>query len=452
MKNGLHSIVLLFFIILLVACESDKSPVEPPIDNRNLVSKQSHEVASRWMSLQVELSENSAGMTPPVVARNFAYTGLAAYEALVGGMPEYVSLAGKIPDFQGVTPVENIEDYDWNLVLNATLSNLMQRFYLRQNLRVNGRTLGLENELYAKYSEGVEEEIANRSVAYGRLIASEIYEFSKTDGQEMAFINNFPNFTIPKGDGKWVPTPHQYIPALQPFWGSVRTFFPNNAQLTQPPPPPAFSTDPNSTFMKSTLYMYDACINKDKDQSHIAHFWDDRPGFSPTPPGHSFSILRQALEIDNTNLAKAVEAYARLGMAQHDAFVSCWLTKYEYNLIRPVTVLRETTDPEFLPDIITPPFPEYTSGHSVQSGAMSAVLTSMFGDNFEFTDRTHEWRVSELQLWWGEPRKFKSFKQAADEAAISRIYGGIHYMFACVEGVTQGERVGQNIMSINFKK
>ena len=182
--------------------------------------------------------------------------------------------------------------------------------------------------------------------------------------------------------------------------------------------------------------MYQTVNDLTPEQLAIATYWSDDPGTTATPPGHSLSILRQVLAAQDSSLADAAEVTARLGLAVCDAFIACWRTKYQYNLLRPITYVREHVDPGWgdpLP-LTTPPFPEYTSGHSVQSGAAAEVLTAFFGP-VAFTDRTHDGR--------GLPaRSFASFREAADEAAISRLYGGIHFRSAIDLGLAQGRCIG----------
>jgi membrane-associated phospholipid phosphatase len=185
--------------------------------------------------------------------------------------------------------------------------------------------------------------------------------------------------------------------------------------------------------------------NLTDEQRAIALFWADDPSVTATPPGHSVSIATQVLRAVDGGLDTAAETYAKVGMAVADAFIACWNTKYSYNLVRPVTYIQAFIDADWLPILVTPPFPEYTSGHSAQSGAAAQVLTDLFGRRFAFVDRTHEDR--------GLPaRSFVSFFQAAGEAAISRLYGGIHYRPAIVRGLEQGRCVGQAVSALEFRR
>jgi hypothetical protein len=201
---------------------------------------------------------------------------------------------------------------------------------------------------------------------------------------------------------------------------------------------PPFSTDPGADFYKAGLEVYDAGRGLTTEQKTIADYWSDGPALTGTPPGHWFAIVSQIARNDGLSLARAAEAYARVGIAVHDAFIACWNAKYTSNLQRPVTYINRNIDASWRPYIVTPNFPTYASGHSTQSGAAASVLTDMFGVK-GFTDTTH---TDHGLVPSQQPRKFSSFVQAASEAAISRLYGGIHYSFDNNDGLNCGQCIG----------
>ena len=158
-----------------------------------------------------------------------------------------------------------------------------------------------------------------------------------------------------------------------------------------------------------------------------------------TPGGHWIGITAIATRVASSTFDEAVNAYTNVSIALFDAFISCWDEKWKTIVVRPETLINKYIDEEWLPALQTPPFPEYTSGHSVISRAAALVLTDIYGDDFKFND------TSEVE--YGLPaRKFNSFIHASDEAAISRLYGGIHYMMAIEEGVSQGQKVGNYVV------
>jgi hypothetical protein len=273
-----------------------------------------------------------------------------------------------------------------------------------------------------------------RSVDRGIAIANIVHEWATTDGGQDGHRRNFPAEYIPVvGPGLWEPTPpaFQLIP-LQPHWGNNREFADKGCVV---PPPPEYSVDPASEFFAYASEVYDTSLTLTPEQAAIARFWADDPG-TITPPGHSISMLRQVLAAEDASLERAAEAYLRVGCAIADAFIQCWRTKFIWNLLRPITFIRSNFDPGWSSLVTTPPFPEYSSGHSTQSGAWAEVMTSLFGDGFEFTDHTHD----DAGL---APRAFTSFRHAADEAAVSRLYGGIHYRFGNENGLAAGACLGR---------
>jgi hypothetical protein len=207
---------------------------------------------------------------------------------------------------------------------------------------------------------------------------------------------------------------------------------------------PQFSVAAGSQFYRDAVEVYDASNALTAEQVEIALFWSDDPGATPTPPGHSISILNQTIEADGLDLGRAAEAYLKVGIAVSDAFITCWNTKYRYNLVRPVTYIRDLIDGEWSPLLTTPPFPEYTSGHSVQSGAAFGVMADLFGDQHSLVDHTHDGRGV-------TPRTFTSFSQCAEEAAISRLYGGIHFKPAIELGLGQGRCVANAIANLRLR-
>jgi hypothetical protein len=242
---------------------------------------------------------------------------------------------------------------------------------------------------------------------------------------------------LAKGPGAWVPTSRivqQQLPLL-PEWGENRPFAMPDGAACPLPSPPVYSEEPGSDFMAEAEEVLEVRRGLTEEQRAVARFWSDDPMLSPTPPGHWISIAVQALDAEGADAERQAEVLATLSVAMADAFIGCWQEKFRWNLVRPVTVIRAHLDPSFEPLLITPPFPEYPSGHSTQSGAAAEVLTGLFGEGFAFADTTHE--ADGLA-----PRSFPSFWAAAEEAALSRLYGGIHFRSAVERGLDQGRCIG----------
>jgi hypothetical protein len=219
-----------------------------------------------------------------------------------------------------------------------------------------------------------------------------------------------------------------------------------------PKDPLPYNLKKESPFHKQLMQVFNITNGLTKEQVEIAKFWDCNPyvthhkGHSMfatkkiTPGGHWIGITSVATRKAKSSFADTINAHANVSIALFDAFISCWDEKWRTLVVRPETLINEYYDEEWLPLLQTPPFPEYTSGHSVISRAAAVTLTKIYGDNFNFVDTT--------EIAYGLPqRSYKSFIHASEEAAISRLYGGIHYMMAITEGVSQGQKVGSYIAS-----
>lgn len=445
---------LLLAVLVLVGCQTEM-PVDP--GSTSEVSKYDATVAVAWFDLQLRLVQNTPGFTPPVASRSFGYSGVALYEALVPGMSDRRSLVGQLNGLTSLPQPESGTTYHWPSVASSAMATITRHMFGNATDASKASIDSLAQHFEAALAAEAGQEVHARSVEYGRSVADAVYEWSKTDGGHQAYLNNFPtDYTPPVGPGMWVPTPRRSgapLRALQPYWGQVRPFVlpKGNPNLgIDPGPPPAFSTDTASDFYKEAMEVYGVVRTLTPEQNEIALYWADDPGATCTPPGHSVSILCQCIKAQNNKLDAAAEAYARMGIAVADAFIACWESKYRYNLLRPISYINQYIDPNWNTPVITdpvetPPFPEYTSGHSVQSGAAAEVLEGLYGRSFAFTDHTHDGIGM-------EPRSFGSFDEFAQEAAISRLYGGIHYRAAIERGVTQGRKIGQKVNGLKFKR
>jgi hypothetical protein len=394
----------------------------------------------------LDLIRRTPGFSPPVASRALGYAGLALYEAVVPGMPGYRSLNGQL---DGLGPLRRSgldATHHWPTVANNALAVALSGLFPSTPEDVPAAINALQRDIDGQLRSSVPALVHARSVQRGAEVAEHILEWARDDGGHEGYLRNVSEeYQPPQGDGLWTPTPPSFTPALQPYWGDNRTFAigaPAGIPVSSPPP---FSTEPGSAFYRSAHEVYETVNNLTPQQAAIARFWADDPGTTATPPGHSCAILNQVVAELDVDLGRAAEAYAKLGMAAADAFICCWHTKYRFNLVRPITYIQAHIDPGWggsLP-VTTPPFPEYTSGHSVQSAAAATVLTDLFGDP-EFTDRTHEARGM-------EPRTFRSFSEFAEEAAISRLYGGIHYREAIEVGIEQGRLVGEKVNLLKFR-
>ncbi|HEX6474373.1 MAG TPA: vanadium-dependent haloperoxidase [Candidatus Limnocylindria bacterium] len=396
-------------------------------------------VPTAWFDLVGRLLKGTPGYTPPVASRALGCLGLGLYESLVPGMPDHRSLAGVVNALGPMPAAGKNAAYHWPAVANAALASMARGLFPTAPSALQAQI----NELEAQLAGGAPQGILTRSVDRGREVAEAIHAWSMNDGGHEGYLRNFPtNYSPPTGEGMWVPTAPGFLRAMQPFWGQNRPMVLASASVGDPGPPPPFSTAVGSAFHGEAHEVYTTVNGLNAERREIALFWADDPVNTATPAGHWSSIATQILRSQNRSLADAAVTYMRVGVGVCDAFIACWNVKFTHNLLRPISYIRSNIDPGWgnpLP-VTTPPFPEYTSGHSVQSGASATVMTATFG-TVAFPDHTHDER--------GLPsRSFSSFDAAAQEAAISRMYGGIHYRSAIERGIEQGRRIGAAVAAL----
>jgi len=439
-RSSSYSIILIAAFSLLAGCQGD-DPVKAPSTTDAYDGK----LAIDWIDLQLRYSKESPGFSPPVVARAFAYSGLAFYESVVNGIPNGKSLAGQLTGFSNVpAPVSGLE-YHWALCANAAAARITHSLYENAPASILPKIDSLENVYVQKFAN-VSAEVVLRSVAYGQLIADSVYSYSKSDGGHKAFNKNFPaSYVPPSGPGLWQPTNSQL--ALLPYWGDNRSFIPNLNSLVTTAGHPAYDTNSGSNFYAEANAVYATVNALTAEQQTIAYYWADESFVTFTPPGHSMCIFSQLAVQEKFNLQQAASGYVKLGIAMSEAFIYCWKTKYTDNLLRPSQFIQPNIDALWIPLIPNPPFPEYTSGHSTQSGSSARILTAIFGENYAFTDLSH----TRLNLGLA-PRSFNNFYQMAEEAGISRVYAGIHYPNSNVQGRLSGYSVADKVLALSFFK
>lgn len=431
------TLILMFFTATFESCKKEDFS---SADTQNY----SGEFVRDYYTLQCKVTKETPGFFPPQAARAFAYVGITAYEAVYRGISGAVSLSGQLNGLSSsmLPQAEDGKEYNWALVANAAIAQTMRNMY---ELKITGENLEainiMEEENEAKLAFGTSLPVAERSIQFGKQLAAAMFEYSKTDGGHESYLDAFQlPYQLPVGDHCWIPTGAALHP-ISPYWDENRPFMTINVTQTQPIAPVEFSTSSSSEFYDQAMQVYTQVTNNSDEQKEIARFWADDPFNTCTPAGHTFNILTQLLEETDATLAKTAVAYAKLGIAENDAFISCWKSKYDHVLIRPVSYIKSYIDPNFATVIGTPPFPAYTSGHSCEIGVGAKVFTYMFtnGDgNYNLADRS--------QLQYGFPvRNFTNFNEMALECANSRFYGGIHYPMDNILGLEQGKKIGDNV-------
>ncbi|WP_229598086.1 vanadium-dependent haloperoxidase [Runella aurantiaca] len=383
-------------------------------------------------------------LTPPVASRVYVYAHLAAYETLVAARPSsHQSLAGQLSQLTP-PPVPTHR-------INPSIAAI-------EALLTTGRTMIFSEQMFDESSakiwksfvqKGYSPDTLALSRAYGRQVAQHILSWTTKDNYKATRAMR--RYAPIKRPGMWLPTPPGYMAAVEPYWNRIRPLVLDSASQCRPAPNAPFSTAPDSPFFQLAKDVHQVGQNLMPEQTLIANFWDCNPFFLNTkghlnfgtkklsPGGHWLSIAGQVAVQTNADVLKSSAAYTLTAITLFDGFISCWDEKYRSNVIRPETYINAYIDEKWRPLLQTPPFPEYTSGHSVISSAVAVVLTHWFGDNIAFMDAT--------EVPYGLPtRQFSSFKQAAEEASISRLYGGIHYRPAIENGQKQGQQIGEWVL------
>jgi hypothetical protein len=428
-----------------VSCRKEYYDNDDPISRRT--DSYSGKTTRDYFTLICKVSKTTPGFFPPQVARAYGYIGLANYEAVVNGIPGAQSLGGQL---NGLTrnnlPQPSLTDeYNWSIASNAAIAEMIRRMFEIKITAANLYSIdSTEQKNLAELSAGVSREVVERSITFGKKVTEAIYEYSKTDGGHHSYLDPFQlPYTVQVDPRCWVPTSAVTTP-ISPYWGNNRPFILSNVTNTEAMDPIVFSTSSTSAFYNEAKLVYNQVKNNTSDQVQIAKYWADDPFNTCTPAGHTFNILTQLLLEDNATLEKTAVAYAKMSIAENDAFIACWRGKYKHILIRPVSYIKLYIDPNFNTVIGTPAFPAYTSGHSCEIGAGSKIFTAMFTNgngNYKLTDYS--------QLQYGFPaRTYNNFDDMADECANSRLYAGIHYPMDNVRGLEIGRAVGINVNNL----
>lgn len=422
--------------MLLVSCTEENTEYQKTLE--------SPEVFHRTMKQLTNVIVHDV-FSPPVASRIYAYPSIAAYEAVIPQYSEkYVSLAGQLSELEEITVTES-DAINYHLAsIHAFIEVGTALIFTEQKLR------SYQSELYSQLREqGLPQKVKEASLRYGDIVAAHVLEWANTDMYNQT--RTFPQYTIKEDEGSWKPTPPDYMNGIEPHWNKIRTMVLDSSAQFKPIDPEPFSLAKNSEFFRQLMEVYTIGKDLTEEQKSIAKFWDCNPYVSHhyghamfatkkiTPGGHWIGIVSIASRMAGSSFVETIEAYSKTSISLFDAFISCWDEKWRSIVVRPETLINQHIDEDWVPLLQTPPFPEYTSGHSVISRAAAVTLTDLYGDDFMFNDTT--------ELEYGLPeRQFESFMAASEEAAISRLYGGIHYMMACENGMTQGQEVGRFVI------
>jgi hypothetical protein len=380
-------------------------------------------------------------VNPPAASRFYSYAVLGAYEIVAQNNAGIPSLSKLLKKYTAVTITTDKKKYDYRIAAVYCILETGKRMLPSGFMLQEQEDKFIQSLKKDKIAAGIIDE----SVAVANLVAAGIVAYAKTDGYGM--LSAKLRYTPLKGEGYWYPTPPSYIEAVEPNWKTIRPMLMDSCNQFLPAPPVSFSKDSNSVFYKMAKEVYDISKKPTPEQLQVASFWDCNPfvvstsghmsiGFKKiSPGGHWMNISGIVAKKAKLDFDKTVLLHTMVSLTLVDAFISCWDEKYRSNRIRPETYINKYIDLHWQPILQTPPFPEYTSGHSVISTAAAEVLTYLLGDDFSFTDNSED--MFEIPA-----RTFSSFRHAAGEAAISRLFGGIHYRDAIENGEEEGRRIG----------
>lgn len=382
-------------------------------------------------------------VNPPVASRMYAYSNIAFYEALRFADQRYQSL---LPGLKGFTELKNPDttsQHDYHLAALIAFMKVAETLVFSKDSIRAGR------ELLLDHFNHLEKKVYNNSVKWGEEVASAILNRASKDKYKLT--RGMPKFSVLKETGIWQQTPPDYEEAVEPNWRLIQPLLMDSASQFKPVRPPAYDMNQTSQYYKEVKEVFDLTNQLTEEQKLIALFWDDNPFVSEhkghltygnkkmTPVGHWMGITGLLCKQTKKTYLEVARTYALTAAAIFDGFISTWEEKYTSKTVRPVTVIREHIASEWNPLLQTPPFPEYTSGHSVISAAAVTVLTAVIGNQISFRDTT------ELK-YLGLERNFSSLEAASDEVSMSRMYGGIHYRSAVMNGQKQGQQIGTHFV------
>ena len=381
--------------------------------------------------------------TPAVASRVKVYPNVAAYEVLSKKGNRLHSFSGQLNGFPKIKPP--VGKIDLSLSALFSFSTVAKKLVYSEYMLTDFENVEKKNWLKTKKDTAM----LNNSIRYGKQVAAEIILWMK--GDKYDYTRTLSRYVLSDSLGAWIPTGPGYANALEPNWPILRSFVFDSLTLIKAIPNIPYSEDKNSVYYKNALKLYENSIHLDTAMKETAWYWDNNPNIlrsdghvnyfihKVSPSGHWIRIAGQAIKNKKLDEFKSAEIYALLSLSIYEGFLSCWTEKFKSNALRPETYINRLIAPNWKSYIETPPFPEYTSGHSVISGASAAILTALVPQPYSFTDSSEMY----INL---PPRKFKSFNDAANEASISRFYGGIHYMPSLVNGAIQGREISAAIL------
>jgi len=395
-------------------------------------------IHQQWLDEVFILTQNTVGFSAPVSGRAYSYFSIGMYESTIEITPELQSIHVQLDGYTR-TEWSNDQQLDWRIVANSVDYEIIQYLYRAAPSSYMERVGFIMDSIQRKYAKECSKKVKKNSINYAKNIANEIIEWSKLDGGDIGFSNNFPeDFKAPYCPSCWVKTTPGYLPSLLPYWGENKLMLKESYAATDDCEVFEFSEDSSSFMYAEAMRVLENSKLADPNYEIIAEYWNDGAGYSGTPTGHFFTIAKQMAIQQKLNLDESMELYVKLGVAVNEAFIAAFRLKYKFNFIRPITYIHRLIDPKFNTRIASPPFPEFPSGHSFQSGAATEIMKSILGDKLKIIDSTN---INRTDID-GTPRHFSSFTEMSEEISVSRLYGGIHFLKTLDESLKYGRKIG----------
>jgi len=432
-----HSLKLIALIMVLSFLNScNKFDLFPHHDNNNK-PEESADVLYDWYKLGARMQLYTIpGPAVPTNNRAFGYIGVGVYEAVQPGIKGSKSLTSALYQMAPMPTPEAHKDYLWGASANAALASMFRQFLAGLTDANKASIDSLENAYNNRYKLSTSDAVISRSQAFGRAVATAIYNWSTTDN----FSLSATGYVLPVFPGSWVPTPPAFAPPVGPFLKDSRPFLQSSLNWEIPPLPFVYSEHPSSEFYKANKEVYDIGRALTAEQKAIANFWADVGGVGLGFPGphHIISIITDVLKGQKAKLGQAAQIYARTGIAFKESFYIIWKIKFHHNLLRPVTYINKLINAEWQSYLPTPPYPDFPSGLSGVYTSNMQILIREFG-NIPVTDATY-----------AVPRHYPSLSALIEEAAISRLYAGIHYRVTQNVTIVIGKQLGNRIADIKL--
>ena len=381
---------------------------------------------------------------PAVASRVQVYPNIAAYEVLCQKNKSMYSLCKQLNQLETIAEPTGKVDYSLSALIAFT--TVAKKLVYSEYMITDFENIEFSNWLSANNNDS---SLLNSSVDYGKSVANNIITWIKKDNYD--YTRTLSRYVLKNDPGAWQPTGPEYMNALEPNWQFMRSFVFDSTNTVKAIANVPYSEKKTSLYYKNAMALYKQSIKLDASKKSIASYWDDNPNILKSgghlsyfvhkvgPGGHWIRITGQAVKNLQLDEFKSAEVYTMVSLAIYEGFLNCWIEKYTSNALRPETYINRLIDTKWKSFIETPPFPEYTSGHSVISSASATVLTALIPQPYSFTDSS--------EMYINLPaRHFKNFREASNEASISRFYGGIHYMPSLVNGIKEGMDVGNFIL------